>query len=885
MSADPPVTAPSAVTADAPLGPSVIRLDAELTARLGELAARCAVPLAVPLLAGLAVLLRRYTGRPESIIRWSTGELRIDLTREQPIPDLLAVVHAATTRTHQAAPRSELAVAAPEPLAGSTPSAGERRGEWGGEPLADGLGVALRLADPCGEITLDGCPGPLLTDVRQDLVTLLTELAAGVAGGTGELLRHCAYERREPEELSRLHLRGAVSGVELGVDTTLPAAFAAQVRRHPDRPAVLSEDTRLTYQELGHAVAVTAAAIRGSAGAPAGGPPAPRTAARRGVNLAIDGGQVALLCRHGASTITALLATLVAGRAYVPLDPTYPEHRLVQILTDSAAELLLTDAEHAAAAERLRHLTGRPDLRIVELGAPGPAPELSAIVAALASDATPDDPAYLLYTSGSTGTPKGVVQSHRNVLAGIANQLRNFAITAADRTSVLTSFGYDMAVTDLFSALLAGAAAVPVDIRTHGLAQLARTLGRHRVTIYHSTPTVYRYLCASLGPDRALPEIRAVLLGGEEVTRHDVELARRHFAPEAVFVNGYGTTEISFAAQYHLAPGAPLDRATVPVGRPLPGVEVILVDPAGRPTCLTGEVVVRAPQVALGYWQRTELTASRFGVDRGVRTYRTGDLARREPDGRLVFLGRADRLVKIRGYRVELGEVEAALAALAGVGQAAVVARARPGGAGPGDKEIIGYVVPAHGATPEPAALRAALALTLPEFMLPRTVLLIAALPMGTTGKLDVDALLPPPLPATTDGPLVGTDPLTALISTAWCEVLGVPGVDPDVTFVDLGGHSLLMALVQQRLEAALDRRVPLVRLFEFPTVAGLAGHLRADSGPPAELTPMTRAADRMRRRRQARRAEPAPAETGLTEIPAGVAARAGTRTRVEEVG
>jgi len=194
------------------------------------------------------------------------------------------------------------------------------------------------------------------------------------------------------------------------------------------------------------------------------------------------------------------------------------------------------DAPHADLAARLATASG-PGLPIVHIG--------QTVGGDLAGAARADDPAYLLYTSGSTGTPKGVVQSHRNVLASITRQVRDFGITPADRTSVLSSFGYDMAVTDLFSALLSGAAAVPVDVRTGGLGDLAATLADRRVTVYHSTPTVYRYLMASLPTGTTLPDIRAVLLGGEEVLRTDVELARRYCGPDVLFVNGYGTTEIS----------------------------------------------------------------------------------------------------------------------------------------------------------------------------------------------------------------------------------------------------------------------------------------------------------------------------------------------------
>ena len=602
--------------------------------------------------------------------------------------------------------------------------------------------------------------------------------------------------------------------------STIPGAFATQVARHPDRLAVLADDASVTYRELGSAVAATAASL------PAGT------------------GPIAVLCRHGVATITALLAALVAGDAYVPLDPVFPARRLALILADADARAVLVDADHAELAGHLVELAGRPGLPVVPIrpttGDVGPSD--------LRGVAGPDEPAYILYTSGSTGTPKGVVQSHRNVLFGVANHVRGFAIGPADRTSVLTSFGYDMAVTDTFSALLSGATAVPVDVRTHGLGHLAGALADRRVTIYHSTPTVFRYLVASLGRDGRLPGVRAVLLGGEEATRHDVALARGHFAPGAVFVNGYGTTEISFAAQYHLPPDAALDEAVVPIGHPVPGIDIVLVDDAGR-AGETGEIVVRSPHVALGYLGQPELTASRFGEHQGVRTYRTGDLARRLPDGRLVYLGRADRMVKIRGHRVEVGEIEANLAALPGVARAAVVARPAPAGLGTGERDVIGYVVPA--APIDGQALRVRLAAVLPDFMVPRAIVVVPDLPIGPTGKLD-QAALPEPPAAAVDDEAVGR--LERVIASCWIDVLGLDTLDRQANFFALGGHSLQLALVQRRLEERLDRRISLARLVEFPTIAGLAGHLAGDQRTDARLERMR---DRMRRRTQARAGGP----------------------------
>ncbi|HEX6873876.1 MAG TPA: non-ribosomal peptide synthetase, partial [Micromonosporaceae bacterium] len=619
-------------------------------------------------------------------------------------------------------------------------------------------------------------------------------------------------------DFARLHGGDGRHG-EAVCGATITEAFAAQVARHPDRPAVLADDAGVTYRDLGRAVVATAA------GLPAGD------------------GPVGVLCQHGVTTITALLAALAAGSAYVPLDPVFPAQRLATILADAGVRAVLADGAHTDLARSLADLAARPDLPIVPVRlstSDGLGAEVD--LAALHGAARADDPAYVLYTSGSTGTPKGVVQSHRNVLFGVTNHVRNFAIGPDDRTSVLTSFGYDMAVTDTFSALACGAAAVPVDVRTHGLGHLAGALAERGVTVYHSTPTVYRYLVASLGERGRLSSVRAVLLGGEEVTRHDVTLARRHFAPGAVFVNGYGTTEISFATQYHLSADAELDQAVVPIGYPLPGIDIVLVDPAGASSD-TGEIVVRTPHVSLGYLGLPELTAARFGEHDGVPTYRTGDVGRRLPDGRLVYLGRADRMVKIRGYRVELGEVEAQLAALPAVARAAVVARPVRAGDRAAEREIIGYVVPASPEAADPDSLRKALVRVLPAFMVPRVLVIVADLPIGPTGKLDHAALPEPPTATASNGTgaaglassLVDGE-LERAIAACWCEVLELPSVSRQANFFALGGHSLQLALVQQRLERRLGRRVPLARMVEFPTVAGLAAYLGTGRADEPEL-------------------------------------------------
>lgn len=590
---------------------------------------------------------------------------------------------------------------------------------------------------------------------------------------------------------------------------TITEVFAQQLARFPDNPAIVGDDGVTTYRELAGRADAVAAAVR-----------------REGGN-----GPVGLLCRHGSTMVAAMLGVLCTGRAYVPLDPTFPARRLAYQVTDSGAGLLLTDTGNAALAASLG------TTRIVDID---PVLAGASTMVKLASSANPDDLAYLLYTSGSTGTPKGVWQNHRNVVFAARNHIRGCAITAADRTSVLTSFGFDMAVTDTYSALLSGAAAVPIDIRGHGLGRLADLLTERGVTLYHSTPTVYRYLVASLG-ERTLPGIRVVLLGGEDVTARDVRLCRRHFGPRCVFVNGYGTTEVSFIAQNHISGPVPAGDGSLSVGRPLAGLEVLLIDADGEPQPAMGEILVRSDHVALGY--HGSVGPDRFGTLRGVRTYRTGDLARRMPDGSLVFLGRADRQVKIRGHRVELGDVESCLADLPGVAQAAVTARR----AGPNaDLELVGYVVPRSGAEFDPAATTATMRELLPDYMVPRVVLPLAELPLTVTGKLDV-AALPEPTVVVPGTELTERE---RTIAAAWCQTLALPAVGPDDHFFEIGGHSLLMALVQQRLESSLGRRLSMTTLFAYPTVRSLAAHLSSQGDEPDAAAA---AAGRAAHRRQAR--------------------------------
>ncbi|WP_433318813.1 AMP-binding protein [Micromonospora chersina] len=561
--------------------------------------------------------------------------------------------------------------------------------------------------------------------------------------------------------------------------------FGEVAAHHGERPALLGETHEVAYAELagaagGHAAALVAAGVR-------------------------PGDRVALLTAHGAPTVAALLGALAAGCAYVPLDPGFPVDRLRHMLAAAGVTAVACAAEHRELARALAD--GRT---VVPLDQVPPAPLRPVPV-------DPDALAYVLFTSGSTGVPKAVGQTHRNLAHVVDNQIDALAIGPADRLSLLASFSFDAAIPDLYPALLTGAAVVPVDLRRQGLAHAVEQLDRRRATVLHCTPTVYRYLLDTLG-DRRLDTVRVVLLGGEQATYADANRGRDRFAPGCVLVNGYGATEMTFVARHPL-PLSTVDPAAagpLPIGTAFPGYRVDLAPD-------TGELVVRSRHLAPGYLNQD---SDRFTVDAdGVRSYRTGDLGRRLPGGELVCLGRLDRQVKVRGHRVELTEIEAVLAAQPGVAGVRAIAR---------DGELLAYARPA-GDRPDPAALRAALAAALPAYALPRAVVLLDEFPLTVTGKVDERAL-PDPAAEAPAGEAPATDTERA-VHDIWCAVLGRPTVGRADSFFDVGGQSLLLGQVQQRLAERFGVRLPLLRLFDHPTVAAQAALL--DAPPDAVRAPV----------------------------------------------
>jgi amino acid adenylation domain-containing protein len=558
---------------------------------------------------------------------------------------------------------------------------------------------------------------------------------------------------------------------------SLLSRFVTTVAHHAERPAVETADGCLSYAQLDARANALADELRGQAGKP-----------------------VALLFNNDISMPIGLIGVLKAGCTYVPLDSGQPLARLQQIVDAANIEFLVCAADLTPLAQQL---TG---VAVVPVGDAerSTAPEVQ-----VAADAC----AYVLFTSGSTGAPKGVMQTHANVLQHARVYANSISITHEDRLTLLSGYGFDAAVMDIFGALLHGACLCPLDLRTvaHPLAEL-RARG---VSVFHSTPTVFRFLFTEEPAE--LPTVRCVVLGGEEALSNDFALFCKQFAPPTLFVNGLGPSESTLALQFFADHNTRLPGHVVPVGSPVAGTGVWLVNADGSAAGISGELVIRSRHVSPGYWRQPALTAERFIPDpdeAGVVLYHTGDRARYLPDGRLVFIGRVDDQVKVRGHRIEPGEVEAAAQSISGVERCAVVLR---------DERLVAYIV----GDAEASVLRGELQGLLPDYMVPSAFVMLDELPLTANGKLDKRALPEPAL--TRDERKVYVEPRNDIerqLVAIWSEVLGVDRIGVHDDFFALGGHSLMAAQLVARVTDSLQVGLPIRRLFDAPTVAGIAEHV-----------------------------------------------------------
>ncbi|RKN39000.1 non-ribosomal peptide synthetase [Streptomyces hoynatensis] len=578
--------------------------------------------------------------------------------------------------------------------------------------------------------------------------------------------------------------------------TTLIGPIEARELHSPGACALVAGEVALSYGELG------ARANR---------------LARHLVSLGVRPGAVVGVCLpRSPELVVALLAVLKAGGAYLPLDPEHPAPRLAGMVADAAPVCVIGDGEG-----RLPD-TGRPTVLPATLdlsGLPGVPP---------ARPLTPRDPAYVLYTSGSTGRPKGVVVSH----AAIDNRLRwmqhAHPLTARDRVLQKTPAGFDVSVWEFFWPLREGATLVLAEPGAHRDPHaLARTIEEAGVTVCHFVPSMLEVFLAQ-GAAARCAGLRRVFSSGEALPRETAAKFAR-LLPGVALHNLYGPTEAAVDVTHHTCRAG--DTGPVPIGRPVWNTRVYVLDDALQPCPpgVTGELYLAGAQLAAGYLGRPALTATRFVADPfgppGSRMYRTGDLGRWTPEGEVEFLGRTDHQVKLRGQRIEPGEVEAALTALPEVAGARVLVREDR----PGDRRLVGYVTPGA-PQPEPDRLRQRLAAVLPAPLVPGAIVVLDAFPLTPNGKLD-RAALPAPRPAGGRGGAALRPPRTPreeALTRLFAEVLGLPAVGCEEGFFDLGGTSLLAVSLAGRVREELGVELAIGTLFRAPTPAALAAGLAA---------------------------------------------------------
>ncbi|AKJ03530.1 Malonyl CoA-acyl carrier protein transacylase [Archangium gephyra] len=580
---------------------------------------------------------------------------------------------------------------------------------------------------------------------------------------------------------------------------TIHALFEAQVERTPEALAVVAGESRLTYRELNRRANQLAWHLR-ELGV---GPDVP-------VGLFLD---------RSVDAMVGLWGILKAGGAYVPLDPAFPAERQRGILEDSRARALVTDAR---LAEGLGGFSGTVvclDTDAARLAAHGEANPPSSV--------QPENLVYVIFTSGSTGRPKGVAIEHRQLVNYVEGVSRRLELPEGASFASVSTLAADLGNTAVFPALCRGGALHFISKESASdPAVLAGILQSGAVDGLKIVPAHLQALLNSPHPERVLPRKRLVL--GGDVSDWSLMDRVHELSPELVVFNHYGPTETTVGVLTQRVARGPEGRmsASVPLGKPIPNARVYVLDkhlqpvPVGVP----GELCIGGNSVGRGYLGRPELTVERFVPDPfsdepGARMYRTGDKARLLADGRVEFLGRVDHQLKIRGYRVELGEVEAALERHPAVREAVVVARE----VAAGDKRLVAYAVAKSGQVVEPGALREFVSGVLPDYMVPSVIVALEALPLTENGKVDRAALPTPVLDRMAEQWVAPRTPVEEVLAGLWGELLRVQRVGVNDSFFALGGHSLLAMQLVARVRNALRVELPLKEVFEAPTVAGLA--------------------------------------------------------------
>jgi amino acid adenylation domain-containing protein len=670
-------------------------------------------------------------------------------------------------------------------------SLGTARFDWilGVEETSDGLALELEYST---DLFDDATAGRVLDHYR----VMLEGIVADPGRRLSELPLLTGTERRLVLE------SWTDTSAEFPKDQCVHELFAAQALRTPDALAIIDGDRAWTYAALDERAERMARALRA-----------------RGIGPDVP---VAVLMDRSADAVAAFLGVLKAGGAYVPLDPAYPAARVRAMLEDCRAPVVLTDSEHRGRVPA-GHEVALMDVQSKET-------HLTDDVARPLRRPTAENLAYVMYTSGSTGGPKGIAVPHRAVTRLVLDT-DYVQFDPTDRVAHASNISFDAATFEIWGALLNGASliVVPIDVLL-APRRLAAMIREQGITTAFLTTSLFNQYASDL--PRAFEPLRHLIVGGEALDPVSVRTVLESGPPRRL-TNAYGPTESTTFASCHDVFDVPRDAATVPIGRPITNTTAYVLDRWHRPVPIgvPGELYLGGDGLARGYLGRPELTAERFVADpwslqTGARLYRTGDRARWRADGTLDFLGRLDGQVKLRGFRIEPGEIEAALRRQPGVARAAVVVREDDAK----DRCLVGYVVRLPGVAITTEGLRDALRNELPKYMQPSAIVVVEDLPLTPNGKLDRAALPPPAYAMSRDERECARprSPLESSLANIWCEVLRLPEVGVRDNFFALGGHSLAALRVLGLVRDRLGRTLAPTAFFLEPTIEAIAKQISA---------------------------------------------------------
>ena len=592
-------------------------------------------------------------------------------------------------------------------------------------------------------------------------------------------------------------------------DKTLVHLFEEQVEHSPDAIAVTYEGTELTYSQLNARA---------------------NQLAHRLISMGVGPEiLVGLFMERSIEMVVGIYGIIKAGGAYVPIDPEYPSDRLAFIIEDTSVPVILTQ-KHLAG-----QLTGNAATLLLDTDWEQISGESEVNPP---HRAAPENIAYVIYTSGSTGRPKGVMNEHRGIVNRLIWMQDEYQLTSEDRILQKTPYSFDVSVWEFFWPLIYGARLIVAKPGGHrDSSYLIGFIREHQITTLHFVPSMLHLFLETRGVEQC-SSIKRVICSGEALS---YELQSRFFERFNIELhNLYGPTEAAVDVTYW-ACRQDSERNIVPIGFPVANTQMYILDPLLRPvpTGCTGELHIGGIQVARGYLNRPELTAEKFipdpfNTDPDARLYKTGDLARYLPDGSIDYLGRIDFQVKIRGLRVELGEIEAHLSALEEVSKCVVLMREDE----PGDQRLVAYYTPSDGQKISISAMRDQIQEKVPQYMVPSNFMELGTLPLLSNGKVNRKALpAPDKVQIERTGPYMAPRSGTEqAISDIWRSVLKLDKVGVNDNFFDIGGHSLLMAQVANKLQAILEKDIPLVTLFQYPTIASLAAYFVDDSKKRSKL-------------------------------------------------